>query len=103
MSYESPIILAIRRIEAQQMAAQEAFIKDGVFRKCEEYGLDVNMDELIKALNYDREQYSKGYRDRDEEIIRCKDCKYYEGLAMCQVIGKCMGTEGYCAWGEWRE
>lgn len=27
------------------------------------YGIDVDKDELIKALNYDRGQYGKGYRD----------------------------------------
>jgi len=47
-----------------------------------ELGVKVNQDELIKAMNYDREQYEKGfengYKQRDDEIIRCKDCKYFE-------------------------
>lgn len=37
------------------------------------------------------------------EVVRCKDCKYYKGLAECNVIGECMGIYGYCAWGERRE
>lgn len=37
------------------------------------------------------------------EVVRCKDCKYYKGLAECYAIGDCMGTNGYCAWGERRE
>ena len=34
------------------------------------------------------------------EVVRCKDCKHYKGLAECEVIGDCMGTYGFCAWGE---
>ena len=38
-----------------------------------------------------------------EPIVRCKDCKHYLWLAECNIIGDCMGTHGYCAWGERRE
>ena len=38
-----------------------------------------------------------------EPVVRCKDCIHYKGLAECDVIGDCMGTDGYCAWGERRE
>lgn len=38
-----------------------------------------------------------------EAVVRCKDCIHYKGLAECDVIGECMGTDGYCAWGERRE
>lgn len=32
-----------------------------------EYGIAVDKDELIKALQYDRGQYSRGYRDGYDE------------------------------------
>ena len=47
-------------------------------------GVKVDRDELIKAMNYDREQYRKGfengYKKRNAEIIRCKDCIYNYGI-----------------------
>lgn len=30
---------------------------------CQSYGINVNRDELVKALAYDREQYDKGFKD----------------------------------------
>ena len=39
--------------------------------------VDVDKDELLKALQYDRHQYEKGYADRDAELVRCKDCKHW--------------------------
>ena len=33
------------------------------------YGINVNREELIKALNYDRQQYEKGYKDRGNNIV----------------------------------
>ena len=51
-----------------------------VVETCVKMGVSVDKDELIKALKYDRGQYTKGYIDgkiaRDAEIVRCRDCKY---------------------------
>lgn len=41
-----------------------------------------------------------GHEAKYVKVIECKDCKYYEGLARCELIGGCMGTHGYCAWAE---
>ena len=38
----------------------------------------VDKEELLKALSYDRNQYQKGYSDRDSEIVRCKNCYYFD-------------------------
>lgn len=39
----------------------------------------------------------------EPEIIRCKDCKFYKGLAVCMIHGeKCGGTNYFCAWAERR-
>lgn len=38
-----------------------------------------------------------------ENVIRCKDCKHYQGLAECELIGECGGTDFYCGWAERRE
>lgn len=83
-------------------------------QKCD---IQVDKDELFKALIYDREQYEKGYHDGfiagREKVIHCYDCKH------CKVIRDnvgsatwhCKKTYGlpdvdptdYCSHGERRE
>ena len=73
MSYESPITTYWRKV--QEDADNE------VLRRVLELGVVVDEEELVKALQYDRDQYNKGYLDgcTDEasKIIHCKDCGYY--------------------------
>ena len=57
--YESPITLMVQDIAGQMVQQTEQTILE-VVRKC---GVYVDKDELIKAINYDRDQYSKGYKD----------------------------------------
>lgn len=43
------------------------------------------------------------HAERVQELIRCKDCKFYKGLAVCMIHGeKCGGTNYFCAWAERR-
>lgn len=48
-----------------------------------------------------------GYLEPVTELIRCKDCKYYEETD--ETIGTCLLTEsgahvkGYCSWAERKE
>lgn len=67
-------------------------------------------DELIKALEFDRGQYEKGWNDRDNEIVRCKDCRWYERkypwnshVYECSYLEYPMDDNGFCSWGERRE
>ena len=53
--YESPINVLMGQMRMEQ--------EDNIFRAVQEYGVDVNKEELIKALHYDRDQYRKGYAD----------------------------------------
>ena len=53
LGYESPIQVAIGQIRMEQ--------ENNIYRAIREYGVDVDKDELIKALQYDRNQYEKGY------------------------------------------
>jgi hypothetical protein len=97
--YESPITGYIRRtIEDLNEARDEAIVS--TIR--EQYAIDCNREELIKALAYDRDQYNKGYEagykrakqeferpqgewiicHRDNEgihKIKCPFCKYTKG------------------------
>ena len=38
-----------------------------------------------------------------QPVVRCINCKYYEGLACCKLIGDCGGTNWFCGWGEPKE
>lgn len=53
--YESPIRMIVGEMQTKMEADTMSVIQ--------RYGIDVDKEELIKALAYDREQYEKGYRD----------------------------------------
>lgn len=57
--YESPIRLLVQQLETSIREQQEKQVFEAV-QKC---GVDVDRDELIKALAYDRAQYAQGYSD----------------------------------------
>ena len=107
--YESPIHITelADNIFQQISDAKEAYIMAEV-----KLVVDVDKDELIKALSYDRDQYYKGYADRDNEIVRCKECKHsfgyttghglYGGL-ICETLDRDVDDEFYCSYGERRE
>ena len=68
MSYQSPIDVI--------MGQMNISYENEICKAVQNVGVNVDKNELMKALQYDRGQYQKGYADRDAEIIRCKDCKY---------------------------
>lgn len=53
--YESPIEII--------KGAFNTEYENGVMTAVQKYGVNVDKEELIKALNYDREQYRKGFED----------------------------------------
>lgn len=66
MSYQSPIEVIQTQLRNQ--------IEGEIYKAVMNVGVNVDKEELLKALQYDREQYQKGYKDRDDQIVRCKDC-----------------------------
>ena len=72
MSYESPIGV----ITSQLRISSETYLGNEVIKAVQKVGVNDNKAELLKALAYDRDQYEKGYADRDKQIIRCKDCGF---------------------------
>ena len=78
MSYRSPI-----EVIQTQMRNQ---IEGEIYKAVMNVGVNVDKEELLKALRYDREQYQKGYKDRDDQIVRCKDCEHYdEKTGICDL------------------
>lgn len=55
MNYQSPVEVIYQGFETKL----EGDIMEAIYS----YGVDVDKDELIKALKYDRDQYRKGFED----------------------------------------
>ena len=53
--YESPIQLTVGEMKMKY--------EDEIYQCIQQYGINVDKEELIRALQYDRNQYEKGYRD----------------------------------------
>ena len=66
--YESPI-------EQFTSAVQAKLEKDLMCEVSQIAGYEIDKEELIKALNYDRDQYNKGYEDAKEAFLNLiKSC-----------------------------
>ena len=59
MSYTSPIEMYYKQIEMKVQAG----IEDAVYNAVQRVGINVDRNELIRALAYDRGQYEKGMLD----------------------------------------
>ena len=95
MSYQSPINII--------MGQMNTSYENGVFKAVQNVGINVDKDELLKALQYDRRQYQKGYSDRDSEIVHCKDCRCYdEQISICYNCGLPREQLFFCADGKRR-
>ena len=66
MAYESPITLMTEKIANDLSNKMEGLIMECVQR----VGVSVDKDELVRAMNYDRGQYEKGYRDGLNDAVR---------------------------------
>lgn len=100
MSYEGPI----RIIEGKLTSK----IEDDIMTVVKSYGIEVDKDELVRALRYDREQYDKGFDDgradrffhsvkpyKDGKRWRCGQCsiaisRYWR---FCQFCGQKIGWD----------
>ena len=103
MSYQSPIDVV--------MGQMNISYENGICKAVQNAGVCVDKNELLKALQYDRWQYQKGYADRDSEITRCRDCKYWlpmnrfdpdyhPGRGQCELNCWIRDFDWFCADGE---
>ncbi|MBO5971243.1 MAG: DUF551 domain-containing protein [Clostridia bacterium] len=58
--YESPVTVQIRKI-AEQLEEQRE--NELILKISEQMGVNIDKDELTRALAYDRDQYRRGYED----------------------------------------
>ena len=56
--YESPIKIIAGKIQTQ--------IDDEIYRAVQNVGINVDREELLKALEYDRGQYEEGFREGEK-------------------------------------
>ena len=64
--YQPPVELIISNLQQSIMECREKQI----IRAIESVSVNVDKDELLKALQYDRQQYTKGYKDGVEEFAK---------------------------------
>lgn len=90
MDYKEIIRLAETQMETQ--------IENGIMSAVKKIGIDVDKERLMKALMFDREQYSIGYRDgylaHENTIVKCRDCVKYK---TSECIGHLSG-DPYLDW-----
>jgi hypothetical protein len=83
--YKSPIDVMIADIQHQIAQQQD----EEIYKAVVSVGINVDKDELIRALQYDRRQYDKGYaagkRDAIADLVRCKDCKHRGEEGCCPM------------------
>lgn len=65
--YESPITCYVEEVSRRMEEERENAI---MVKISETIGMDVDKEELIKALKYDRHQYQKGYSDGKNDILK---------------------------------
>lgn len=70
--YKSPIELISGELRTE--------IKNKISKAIQDVGVFVDKEELIKALEYDRQQYEKGYEDGKSEynVVHCRNCVFWE-------------------------
>ena len=106
--YESPVTI-IENVMETIIEEREGRI---IAKIQDAFDVHVDKAELIRALQYDRGQYEKGYADGKAdamaEWVRCKDCKYgiedHEDAYLCDnpcngLIGFARGDD-FCSYGE---
>lgn len=60
--YKSPIEIITGNIQTQ--------IDDDIYKAVQNVGINVDREELLKALEYDRGQYEEGLREGEKHTLR---------------------------------
>lgn len=60
--YESPIKIITGKMQTQ--------FDDEIYSAVQNVGINVDREELLKALEYDRGQYEEGFREGERHILR---------------------------------
>ena len=78
--YKSPIDFIYCQPDVQ--------LEGDILRAVQKVGINVDKEELTRALQYDRDQYEKGYEDGKSEVVQQGTWEYWAGsLLRCPVCG----------------
>lgn len=69
--YEPPIDITVTMHELYN-SLESTRADQIVMHLKENYAINVNKEELTKALLYDRNQYDKGFEDGKNSVVRCR-------------------------------
>lgn len=62
MGYNSPVAIMQNHLRME--------LEDGIYKAVQKVDVEVDKDELIRALRYDRAQYNKGYNEARKDTAR---------------------------------
>ena len=110
--YDSPIRLFYHTVD-NTLNQIKGSCEQAVYQAVCNLGIDIDKDKLEQAIHQDRERYEeayrRGYNKAKEDIVRCKDCKYWYPLTKTcnNVDGACcqsyVADDWFCADGEPKE
>lgn len=84
--YKSPIDIIYGQMETQ--------LEGTVLKAVQNVGVNVDKEELIRALQYDRDQYHKGYSDGKADAREFAEDVVYQFGYYCQIGGRLHITHG---------
>lgn len=102
--YKSPVELFMSDIKLQINEKLE----EACYTAVMEYFPSVDRGELLRALQYDRQQYEQGYRDAIQErdlveVTRCQNCAWWHrhksgdmSRGVCDKYACSKSENGYC-------
>lgn len=92
--WESPINIITENLR-NVMTEFNKFMDNKTMEAIVNVGIDVDKDELIKAIQYDRDQYSKGYHNGYNAGYNAnKWISVEERLPNCDELVLCIGAKG---------
>lgn len=86
--YKSPIDVIVDEMQTQLVQDHE----NQILRAVQSVDVHVDKDELVKALQYDRDQFDRGYKDGIKavfDLIGCRPCilcKYRQDFDCCNYV-----------------
>ena len=108
-NYKSPIETIVSEMYTRILQEQE----NKVFEAIQNMGINVDRDELMRALRYDRGQYDEGYSEgyvegwieANKKLVHCKECKHIDtdgcGAIYCEKWDRWeMPEDFFCSYGE---
>jgi len=101
MYYKSPITITnIANQIVQDLVEHE---EEKILTCLQKMNINVDKDELVKALQYDRDQYDKGYTDALKDVIKYGEWEVTEAYPHNVYCSLCHTRYAQTHWPVWRD